>query len=40
VTRIGAQNVQLELGGRYYAEAPHDGPDWGLRLSVTLPFPR
>jgi hypothetical protein len=40
VTRIGAQNVQFELGGRYYAEAPRRGPDWGLRLSVTLLFPK
>jgi hypothetical protein len=40
VTRLGAQNVQFELGGRHYAEAPRGGPDWGVRFTVTLLFPR
>jgi hypothetical protein len=32
--------VQFTVGGRYYAEAPRGGPDWGLRFVVTLLFPR
>jgi hypothetical protein len=40
VARIGSQSVQFELGGRHYAEAPRRGPDWGVRASVTLLFPR
>jgi hypothetical protein len=31
--------IQLTVGGRYYAEAPPGGPDWGLRFVVTLLFP-
>jgi hypothetical protein len=31
--------IQFTVGGRYYAEAPRGGPDWGLRFVVTLLFP-
>ncbi len=37
---LGKQPVQFSLFGRYYAEAPKDGPEWGLRFSVTLLFPQ
>jgi len=37
---IGAQKVQLGAGLRYFAERPEGGPDWGLRFSATLVFPR
>lgn len=37
--KIGKQPVQLTLGGRYYAERPAGGPDWGLRFMVTFLFP-
>ena len=37
---IGGQRVSFQIGGRYYAEAPDGGPDWGLRFSVTLLFPK
>ena len=37
---IGKQPVQFQLGGRYYAEAPENGPKWGLRAAVTLLFPK
>ncbi|MFM1770672.1 MAG: hypothetical protein RJA22_3201 [Verrucomicrobiota bacterium] len=37
--KVGRQPVQLTLGGRYYAERPAGGPDWGLRFMVTFLFP-
>ncbi|MYM64790.1 transporter [Pseudomaricurvus sp. HS19] len=40
VTTIGSQMVQLGGGLRYYAEAPSNAPDWGLRFNVILLFPR
>ena len=39
VVSIGEQRVSLQVGGRYYADAPHGGPDWGLRAAITLLFP-
>jgi len=38
--RIGGQPISLTLGGRYYAERPSGGPDWGLRFVVTFLFPK
>jgi hypothetical protein len=38
--RIGKQPVQLQVGGRYYAEKPEGGPDWGLRFTVIFLFPK
>lgn len=38
--KVGKQPISLQLGYRYYAEKPSSGPDWGLRFSVTLLFPR
>jgi hypothetical protein len=40
LVNIGETPVQFALGGRYYAEAPDGGPEWGLRLQVTLLFPK
>jgi len=40
VLRVGKLPIQLQLGGRYYCEAPDGGPDWGLRCSVTFLFPK
>lgn len=37
--KLGGQPIQFTVGGRYYAEAPRGGPDWGLRFVVTLLFP-
>jgi hypothetical protein len=37
---LNFQPVSLGIGGRYYAEAPDGGPDWGIRLLVTLLFPK
>ncbi len=39
LTSIGNQKVSFQVGGRYYAEAPDNGPEWGLRFSVTFLFP-
>jgi hypothetical protein len=38
--KIGGQPLTLQLGYRYYAEKPKDGPDWGLRFVVTFLFPK
>jgi hypothetical protein len=38
--KIGSQRIQLGLGGRYWAETPRGGPDWGLRFNFVLLFPR
>jgi hypothetical protein len=38
--KIGGQPLTLQLGYRYYAEAPETGPAWGLRLTVTFLFPK
>lgn len=38
--KMGSQPVQVSLGGRYYAERPDGGPEWGVRFAVTLLFPR
>ena len=40
LVKLDGQPVSLSLGGRYYAEAPDDGPEWGLRLQITFLFPR
>ena len=40
VTKIGAQLVSYQGGVRYYAEAPGGGPDWGLRFTFTLLYPK
>jgi hypothetical protein len=38
--KVGDQPVQASLGGRYYAESPHGGPEWGIRAAITLLFPK
>jgi hypothetical protein len=40
LTSIGDQKVSFQLGGRYYADAPEGGPDWGLRITAILLFPK
>ncbi|HSJ02267.1 MAG: transporter [Verrucomicrobium sp.] len=39
LVKIGKMPVSFQLGARYYAEAPEQGPEWGLRFSVTLVLP-
>ena len=40
LTSIGDQKVTFQIGARYYAEAPDGGPDWGLRFTTFLLFPK
>jgi hypothetical protein len=40
LVKIDKQPVQFQIGGRYYAEKPDGGPDWGLRFTVTFLFPK
>lgn len=40
IVKIGDQPIALTLGGRYYAEKPDEGPEWGLRFAVIFLFPR
>jgi len=40
ITKMGTQLLQIGGGFRYYADAPEDGPEWGVRLFVTLLFPK
>ena len=40
IVKIGDQPVAFSLGGRYYADKPSNGPDWGLRFAVIFLFPR
>ncbi len=37
--KFGSQTVSLQLGGRYYAATPIDGPRWGARFNVVFLFP-
>jgi len=39
LVKIGSQPVAFVAGGRYNAEKPAEGPDWGLRLAVIFLFP-
>jgi hypothetical protein len=39
VLKIGGLPISVGVGGRYYAEAPPDGPAWGLRFILTFLFP-
>lgn len=39
--KVGTQLLQVQVGARYWADAPADGPDgWGLRLQLTLLYPK
>jgi hypothetical protein len=38
--KVGGQPLTLQAGYRYYADAPDGGPDWGLRFTFTLLFPK
>jgi hypothetical protein len=40
LVKIGKQRVQFVIGGRYYAEKPDGGPDWGLRFVAIFLFPK
>jgi hypothetical protein len=38
--KVGKLPVELQFGGRYYADKPAGGPDWGLRFTVTVVLPK
>jgi len=38
--KVGKLPIQLQFGGRYYAEGPSGGPEWGLRFTLTFLFPK
>ena len=38
--KMGKLPVSLQLGGRYYADKPSGGPDWGLRFTMTFVLPK
>jgi hypothetical protein len=38
--KVGRQPLTLQLGYRYYADGPSNGPDWGLRFQVSFLFPK
>src|SRR5438067_10567060 len=39
ILKIGKQPISIGVGGRYYADSPRYGPDWGVRFIVTLLYP-
>lgn len=40
LVKFGDQPVAFQLGYRYYAERPIEGPDSGIRFTVTFLFPK
>jgi hypothetical protein len=38
--KVGKLPISLQFGYRYYAQRPANGPDWGLRASITFLFPK
>jgi hypothetical protein len=38
--KIGKQPIALQVGGRYYADSPSGGPEWGLRFQIQFLFPK
>ena len=38
--KVGQQPISLQAGGRYYAEGPSGGPEWGVRFQISLLFPK
>ncbi|MEJ5018795.1 transporter [Ochrobactrum vermis] len=41
LVKFGEQPVSLQVGARYWAQSPENGPDgWGLRSSITFLFPK
>ncbi len=40
VSRIGKQLVSYAGGVRYYVDAPDNGPNWGVRFTLTLLYPK
>jgi len=39
ILKLGKQPVSVQVGGKYYADSPRYGPDWGVRFNFTLLYP-
>src|SRR5436853_6654785 len=39
ILKIGKQPVSIQIGGKYYADSPRYGPDWGVRLNAHFLHP-
>ena len=39
ILKVGKQPISVQIGGKYYADSPRYGPDWGVRLNATLLYP-
>src|SRR5437016_2381064 len=39
ILKIGKQPISIQIGGKYYADTPRYGPNWGVRLNFTLLYP-
>jgi hypothetical protein len=39
ILKIGKQPISIQVGGKYYADSPRYGPDWGVRFNLTLLYP-
>ena len=40
IFKFGRQLTNISVGARYYAARPEAAPEWGLRFTTTLLFPR
>lgn len=40
LVRVGKLPVSLQLGGRWYAESPEGGPEWGVRFAFVILLPK
>jgi hypothetical protein len=40
VHKFGKQMMNFKYGVRYFADTPGEGPDWGLRLEISLLYPK
>jgi hypothetical protein len=40
VFKIGEQAVSFQVSGKWFAVTPDGGPDWGVRTSFSLLFPK
>jgi len=39
ILKIGKQPISIQIGGKYYADTPRYGPNWGVRFNFTLLYP-
>jgi hypothetical protein len=39
ILKIGRQPISIQIGGKYYADTPRYGPNWGVRFNFTLLYP-